>query len=99
MRDTDYAVVESGKMDEVAITKSVKEMAEKVQSYVPGYRLRTEPIFQGNRVTIILEVEGAGDYLPSHSGNLDIMTAAAVKVAEEKALRMIGENARVMKTT
>ncbi|MFC0557631.1 acetaldehyde dehydrogenase (acetylating) [Halalkalibacter alkalisediminis] len=85
MRDTVYAVVEPGKMDEAAITQSIKEMAEKVQSYVPGYRLRTEPIYDGNRVTIFLEVEGAGDYLPSYSGNLDIMTAAAVKVAEELA--------------
>ncbi|GAE26590.1 acetaldehyde dehydrogenase [Halalkalibacter wakoensis JCM 9140] len=85
MRDTVYAVVEPGKMDEAAITKSIKEMADSVQSYVPGYRLRTKPIFDGNRVTIFLEVEGAGDYLPSYSGNLDIMTAAAVKVAEELA--------------
>ncbi|MDT8859693.1 acetaldehyde dehydrogenase (acetylating) [Alkalihalobacillus sp. MEB130] len=85
MRDTVYAVVEPGKMDEAAITKSIQEMADSVQSYVPGYRLRTEPIFDGNRVTIFLEVEGAGDYLPSYSGNLDIMTATAVKVAEELA--------------
>ncbi|WP_332629592.1 acetaldehyde dehydrogenase (acetylating) [Halalkalibacter flavus] len=85
MRDTVYAVVEPGKMDEAAITKSIQEMADSVQSYVPGYRLRTEPIFVGNRVTIFIEVEGAGDYLPSYSGNLDIMTAASVKVAEELA--------------
>lgn len=85
MRDTVYAVVEPGKMDEKQIIKSVKEMAEEVQSYVPGYRLRTDPVFDGNRVTIFLEIEGAGDYLPSYSGNLDIMTAAAVKVAEELA--------------
>ncbi|MCL7748647.1 acetaldehyde dehydrogenase (acetylating) [Halalkalibacter alkaliphilus] len=85
MRDTVYAVVEPGKMDEAAITKSIQEMADSVQSYVPGYRLRTEPIFDGNRVTIFIEVEGAGDYLPSYSGNLDIMTAASVKVAEELA--------------
>ncbi|KHF37843.1 acetaldehyde dehydrogenase (acetylating) [Halalkalibacter okhensis] len=85
MRDTVYAVVEPGKMDEAAITNSIQEMADSVQAYVPGYRLRTEPIFDGNRVTIFLEVEGAGDYLPSYSGNLDIMTAAAVKVAEELA--------------
>lgn len=85
MRDTVYAVVEEGKMDEEKIKESIKEMAETVQSYVPGYRLRTEPIFEGNRVTIFLEVEGAGDYLPKYAGNLDIMTAASVKVAEEFA--------------
>jgi acetaldehyde dehydrogenase (acetylating) len=85
MRDTVYALVKDGTMDEAKITESIKEMEKNVQSYVPGYRLRTEPIFDGNKVTIFIEVEGAGDYLPKYSGNLDIMTAAGVKVAEEFA--------------
>lgn len=85
MRDTVYALVEEGTMNEEEITLSIQEMAETVQSYVPGYRLRTEPIFDGNKVTIFIEVEGAGDYLPKYSGNLDIMTAAGVRVAEEFA--------------
>lgn len=85
MRDTVYALVEDGMMNEEAVIRSVQEMVETVQSYVPGYRLRTEPIIEGNKVTVFLEVEGAGDYLPKYSGNLDIMTAAAVKVAEELA--------------
>lgn len=85
MRDTVYALVKEGTMDEAAISRSIQDMVQTVQSYVPGYRLRTEPIFEGNRVIVFLEVEGAGDYLPKFSGNLDIMTAAAVKVAEELA--------------
>jgi acetaldehyde dehydrogenase (acetylating) len=89
MRDTVYTLVEEGKMDEEAIRKSIDEMAKVVQSYVPGYRLRTEPIFEGNKVTIFLEVEGAGDYLPKYAGNLDIMTSAGVKIAEAFAKKLL----------
>jgi acetaldehyde dehydrogenase len=89
MRDTVYTLVEEGKMDEEGIRKSIAEMTEVVQSYVPGYQLRTEPIFEGNKVTIFIQVEGAGDYLPKYSGNLDIMTAAGVKIAEEFARNLL----------
>ena len=85
MRDTVYALVDPERMDEDAIRRSIEETVASIQSYVPGYRLRTEPIFDGNKVSVFLEVEGAGDYLPKYSGNLDIMTASAVKVAEEIA--------------
>ena len=85
MRNTVYALVEEGKMNEQAIRESIAEMEKTVQSYVPGYHLRTEPIFEGNKVTVLIEVQGAGDYLPEYSGNLDIMTSAAVRVAEEFA--------------
>jgi acetaldehyde dehydrogenase len=42
-------------------------------------------------VATFLEVEGAGDYLPPYSGNLDIMTAAATKVGEELAREILTE--------
>jgi acetaldehyde dehydrogenase (acetylating) len=89
MRDTVHARVEGDQANEKEITASIKEMEKQVQSYVPGYRVRQEPIFDGNRVTVFIEVEGAGDYLPKYSGNLDIMTAASVKVAEEWAKHKI----------
>ncbi|MEH7076509.1 acetaldehyde dehydrogenase (acetylating) [Neobacillus drentensis] len=89
MRDTVYALVEEGKMDEAAIRKSIAEMEKVVQAYVPGYQLRTEPIFEGNKVTIFLQVEGAGDYLPVYAGNLDIMTSAGVKIAEAFAKKLL----------
>lgn len=86
MRDTVHVLVTANTMDEKAIIRSVHDIVSEVQSYVPGYGLRTEPIFfDGNKVTVFLEVEGAGDYLPKYSGNFDIMTASAVKVAEECA--------------
>ncbi|RLL47016.1 acetaldehyde dehydrogenase (acetylating) [Oceanobacillus piezotolerans] len=88
MRDTVHALIE-GDVDEKAITASIKNMVETVQSYVPGYQLRTDPIYDGNQVTVFLEVEGAGHYLPKYAGNLDIMTSAAVKVAEEFAKKRL----------
>jgi acetaldehyde dehydrogenase (acetylating) len=84
MRNTIHALVEeTGKEEE--IVRSIESMIKEVQTYVPGYRLRSEPMFDGKRISVFLEVEGAGDYFPPYSGNLDIMTASAVKVGEELA--------------
>ncbi|MEU5914996.1 acetaldehyde dehydrogenase (acetylating) [Streptomyces sp. NPDC047141] len=100
MRDTVFcAVPEDADRDAVAL--SVKEIAEQVAAYVPGYRLRAEPQFDDPspenggmaRVAIFLEVEGAGDYLPPYAGNLDIMTAAATKVGEEFARAILAPGA------
>jgi acetaldehyde dehydrogenase len=68
-------------------------MCDRVAEYVPGYRLRTDPVFDPGRVAIFLEVEGAADYLPAYAGNLDIMTAAAVRVGEELARTRAAEGA------
>ena len=81
MRDTIYCEVKD--MDKGKITQSINEMVKTVQQYVPGYRLKQEPLFDENMVTIFIEVEGAGDYFPTYAGNLDIMTAAATKVGED----------------
>ncbi|AXF24732.1 acetaldehyde dehydrogenase (acetylating) [Burkholderia pyrrocinia] len=81
MRDTVHCLTESAP-DEARIVESVHAMIADVQRYVPGYRLVNGPVFDGNRVSVYLEVEGLGDYLPKYAGNLDIMTAAAARTAE-----------------
>lgn len=84
MRDTVHCLIDerAGKPDEEAITRSIHDMIAEVQKYVPGYKLVNGPVFDGQRVSVFLEVEGLGDYLPKYAGNLDIMTAAAARTAE-----------------
>ncbi|MCG8489057.1 MAG: acetaldehyde dehydrogenase (acetylating) [Chromatiales bacterium] len=81
MRDTVHCITE-GEPDQAAITESIEAMISEVQKYVPGYRLKNGPVFDGNRVSVFMEVEGLGDYLPKYAGNLDIMTAAGLRTAE-----------------
>lgn len=88
MRDTVHCLVE-GEPDQEAITKSIHDMIKEVQKYVPGYKLVNGPVFDGNRVSIFMEVEGLGDYLPKYAGNLDIMTAAAARTAEMFAEKLL----------
>lgn len=90
-----------GDADRDRITASVQEMAETVREYVPGYRLKQDVQFDpvedtmvpalgrritGVRISVFLEVLGAGHYLPDYAGNLDIMTSAAVRTAEKIAV-------------
>lgn len=88
MRDTVHCLTEEVP-DQEKITASIHAMIAEVQKYVPGYRLVNGPVFEGNRVSVYLEVEGLGDYLPKYSGNLDIMTAAAARTAEMFAERIL----------
>jgi acetaldehyde dehydrogenase len=100
MRNTVFCALPEG-TDHQAVLDSVQRMVADVAAYVPGYRLKNRPVIEEgpfetpggsvpHRAVILLEVEGAGDYLPPYAGNLDIMTAAAVRVAEAKAQRLAG---------
>ena len=95
MRDTIFCSLEPD-ADVGAVTASIEAVVAEVQEYVPGYRLLTEPQFERDatpdgrgRVAIFVEVEGAGDFLPPYSGNLDIMTAAAARVGDEIARSLV----------
>lgn len=100
MRDTIFCQIPDD-ADHDAIEASIVEVASDVAAYVPGYRLRQRPQFdpaepgRPARVSIFIEVEGAGDYLPPYSGNLDIMTAAAAKVGEEIARHLASATSEV----
>jgi acetaldehyde dehydrogenase len=109
MRDTVLCMVDgvdgSGHdVEQAAIETSISDMVERVQTYVPGYRLKQSVQFrtvapgdpendlvahlhraQRLIVSVFLEVEGAGHYLPPYAGNLDIMTSAALRVGERFA--------------
>jgi acetaldehyde dehydrogenase len=98
MRNTVFCALPEG-TDHGAVLDSVHAMVAEVAAYVPGYRLKNRPVIEEgpfsapggtvpHRVVVLLEVEGAGDYLPTYAGNLDIMTAAAVRVAEAKAAQL-----------
>ena len=91
MRDTVLVLVEEeGKEEE--IKQSIEQIVKEVQEYVPGYRLRGNHNLTVKKFLYFLEVEGAGDFFPPYSGNLDIMTAAAAKVANEYARKLVAAN-------
>jgi len=98
MRNTVYVIPEEDEVDEDAITDSVEKVVAEVQKDVPGYQLKNGPTFdkrdtpwgEKTLVMMFLEVEGAGDFLPKYSGNLDIMTSSARRVGEAFARHLLG---------
>lgn len=98
MRDTVYLLVEPAPRE--ALERAIRDVVSQVAAYVPGYRLVQDPVFEegvtierdgvtGTKITVFLQVEGAGDYLPRYAGNLDIMTSAAMRMGE---LMVAGED-------
>jgi acetaldehyde dehydrogenase len=92
--DSDRAAVESSIADMAA---SVSEyvpgyrLKQKVQFTTIGDDEPVHTLLPADaprpttKVSVFLEVEGAAHYLPAYAGNLDIMTSAAVQVAEQIA--------------
>jgi acetaldehyde dehydrogenase len=100
MRNTIFVLLEGDEVDQARIVESIEHMLAKVQTYVPGYKLKNPPVFEqrdtpdGPRtmVAMLLEVTGAGDWLPTYAGNLDIMTASARQVGEVFAQYLLQKN-------
>jgi acetaldehyde dehydrogenase len=99
MRNTVYCALPDD-ADRKVVADSIERMVAGVAAYVSGYRLKSPPVFDdgpfptpggeaAGRVIALLEVEGAADFLPAYAGNLDIMTAAAVRVGEALARRIL----------
>ena len=87
MRNTIYALVDNPDMD--SIIRVIAETEKKIKEFVPGYKVAFGPTYEKGCIVTAIEVEGAGDYLPKYSGNLDIINCAAIKAAEGYAKRVL----------
>jgi len=89
MQTTVFAKVDScNNIEEVK--SAIKDIENKIKKYVPGYNIVVPPIFENNRIMVMVRVQGLGDYLPSYAGNLDIINCAAITMAEEYAKQLQG---------
>jgi acetaldehyde dehydrogenase len=104
MRDTVYCLTSDADQAaiEASIEAMVREVQTYVPGYRLKQQVQFERIgdnqplripemdqeFTGLKVSVFLEVEGAGHYLPTYAGNLDIMTSAALITAERIAERL-----------
>lgn len=101
MRDTVYCLAEGGDETAIgaSIQQMVATVAgyvpgyrlkqevqfERLDAAACAAILRDPDAKPGLKVSVFLEVEGAGHYLPAYAGNLDIMTSAALAAAERMA--------------
>ena len=83
MQTTVFAKVKD--CDTSKLQRPIREMEEKIQMYVPGYKIVVPPVFENGRIMVMVRVQGLGDYLPKYAGNLDIINCAAISMAEEYA--------------
>mgnify|MGYP003394963984 CR=1 FL=1 len=74
----------------------ISEMEKIIQAYVPGYSIIVPPVYENNRVVIMVRVRGLGDYLPAFAGNLDIINCAAIATAQRYARQIQGISSDLM---
>lgn len=100
MRDTVFTLSDQADRDAIrqSIHKMVVEVQKYVSGYTLHQAVQfddipeTNPVYieglgyrHGLKTTILLQVVGAGHYLPAYAGNLDIMTSAALATGEKIA--------------
>jgi len=98
MRDTVFTLSDQADKEEIrkSIHNMVAEVQKYVPGYTLHQEVQfddipeSEPVFiegvgykSGLKTTVLLQVIGAGHYLPEYAGNLDIMTSAALAVGEK----------------
>lgn len=98
MRDTVFTLSDQADREEIrkSIHDMVVEVQKYVPGYTLHQEVQfddipeDEPVFiegvghkSGLKTTVLLQVIGAGHYLPAYAGNLDIMTSAALAVGEK----------------
>lgn len=82
MQTTIFALMDNPDID--GLRRSARSMVEQVREYMPGYSMIMEPSLIDGKVMAMVRATGAGDYLPAYAGNLDIITSAAVRAAEDR---------------
>lgn len=80
MHNTIYVVCKDPDMK--AVAGAIKETRDRMRHYLPGYSIVKGPVYINGMIVVMVQLEGRGDYLPKYSGNLDVITASAVRVAE-----------------
>ncbi|MDM4719196.1 acetaldehyde dehydrogenase (acetylating) [Micromonospora sp. WMMA1363] len=74
-------------VDVASVRAAVEPVVQRVRSFAPGYAV-TACAVVGDRVSVSVQVMAHSDVLPSYAGNLDMINAAAVLVAEQHAARL-----------
>jgi acetaldehyde dehydrogenase (acetylating) len=87
MHNTVY--IQAKKPNLSLVGKAINDVAKRMRIYSPGFNIVIEPIFDGSKITFMIEVVGSGDYLPAYAGNLDIINAAAIAAAETYARKKL----------
>ena len=80
MHNTIYAVTANPDMEKVR--QAVRQAELQMQQYLPLYKVIKGPEYIDGKIVVMVQLEGNGDYLPKYSGNLDVITASAVQIAE-----------------